>query len=612
MIESVGRVATVAARLVRSVVACAAVLVSLPSAAAGALSDLAVLEDPQGVLSIEDVSGRRKTDFQPLPYGSFAGGFTRSTFWLRFTISGAGEHWLDVLPPVLDDLRLYVPDSADPDKFSERIIGAGHPFNLRELDYRGFAFRLQHPDPAPRVYFVRLQTNSSAVFTPRVWSAEKFFERVSLETAVLLASLGIIALVIVLNILTWFWVRDALTPWFVLYLALLAAHFASISGFLQQYLVPDFPEANYYIRGTVSLLLLASGSAFYRHYFLADGKRSGLVYVYDFNVAVALLCLIPAWVGYFTEVAPVVNAMAALMTIVGIVLSLDFWRRQVLGGAMMLVANLVSLASILVFILNVLGVIAGGFAVWHSLQVASLGSILALQIAVGAHYRRMQEEREKADRVAETERTLRKRQADFLSMLTHELRTSLSVLRMALGTQPMSATAIDRAQRAIEGMNGVIDRSLQAEAISDQATRASLQPCDVAQILEGVVLECREPDRVQVSVETRPTLTTDGQLLRVIASNLIENALKYGKAGETVQVSLSGDHPVRVRVENQVGLAGRPDPGKVFEKHYRAPMAHERTGSGLGLYIAREMTRLLGGRLEYRGGDDRVVFELEL
>ena len=48
----------------------------------------------------------------------------------------------------------------------------------------------------------------------------------------------------------------------------------------------------------------------------------------------------------------------------------------------------------------------------------------------------------------------------------------------------------------------------------------------------------------------------------------------------------------------------------VFKKYYRAPGAHGKVGSGLGLHIAEGFARKLGGRLRYIARDDKVNFEL--
>jgi signal transduction histidine kinase len=67
---------------------------------------------------------------------------------------------------------------------------------------------------------------------------------------------------------------------------------------------------------------------------------------------------------------------------------------------------------------------------------------------------------------------------------------------------------------------------------------------------------------------------------------------------------------VRVCVRNQVGPAGLPDADKVFDKYYRSPGAHRKTGSGLGLYLVKSYMQLLGGYVGYAVVADEVEFSI--
>jgi signal transduction histidine kinase len=137
-------------------------------------------------------------------------------------------------------------------------------------------------------------------------------------------------------------------------------------------------------------------------------------------------------------------------------------------------------------------------------------------------------------------------------------------------------------------------------------------PCDVAGLIEAAVADRAGPERFHLRLEVRPTHYTDSKLLRVIVANLIDNAIKYGDPSVLVEVVLTDAEGLRLRVCNAVGPGGLPDAQQIFQKYYRAPQAHEITGSGLGLHIAHAMARLLGGELRYLAASDRVCFELRL
>ena len=465
----------------------------------------------------------------------------------------------------------------------------------------------------PYTYYLRLTTTSSAVLSARLMTPDDFIAATTIESNLLMASLALVLVLALLSVNSWAWSRNSLTPWFVATLMTFAAHLLGISGFLQQYFSPSTPEVSFYWVGTFAFLLISTNYGLYRRLFGVGRDRPVLYWLYEANCWLPLLAMPLALLGWQVEVLPVFLNVSVLMTGVGCVLAIKLWLRGAPGSGAMLLANLVSLAGLMVFLLQAVGLIAGGFFVWHSLQFASLGSVFALYLAMGARYRSVSDARMKAEQDARREHEERIRQGQFLAMLAHELRTSLTVLRLAISSQPMAPKTVDKAERAMNSMIDVIDQSVQVERLADGKVIIERMPCDMVLLVKSVIADSREPARIRARLADSLTLHTDGRLLRIVISNLVDNALKYGKSGEPVDVNLvtDGAH-LRLVVGNAIGRAGAPDPHRVFEKYYRAPQAHTFTGSGLGLHISQALVGLLGGELRYLPSDDRALFELHL
>ena len=586
------------------------------------LSDLAVLEDKTGTENIQTISAA--TGFKPLPAGSLAAGYTRSVHWLRFTVAAPpGEWWLDIAPPFLEDLRLYESDPARPGEFVERRTGFALPIAAREINYRGFVFKLRHADAAPQTYYLRMATDSTSLIVPRLTAPEIFWANAVLEAGLLMAVLAVLLTVVMFNINSWYIFHDRLTLWFLAYLISLTINFASTDGFIRQYLGFDWVAVSIAAMRVSAFCSITFSYAFYRRLFMIERPQRILYWLYEGNFWLALLAITAIPLGFFTETMPVIATLALLMSLVGTGLSIRLWRRKGSGAGMTLVANLISMAGFTTAILNLIGVTAGGVALLYSLQIAALGSVLALQLALGARY---SAEREKTTRAHEAlrladfklqhEQDSRVRQGQLLSMLTHEFRNGLSVLRMAINVQPMPPATIAMAERAINGITQIVERSLQAEKLDDGKAGLELLPCDLASLLEAIVADSQAPDLIALDISARPTINTDLKLLRVILVNLIENALKYGASNAPVRTSLviesAPSEVIAITVSNLVGRAGRPDPARVFEKYYRAPQAQGYTGSGVGLHLSGELARLLGGELRYLDRTEAVVFQLRL
>ncbi len=209
----------------------------------------------------------------------------------------------------------------------------------------------------------------------------------------------------------------------------------------------------------------------------------------------------------------------------------------------------------------------------------------------------------------------RQEQDRFLSMLSHELKTPLSTIGMTLGNGDVPDGIRHRINRSIRSMTAVIDRCVQSDRLAHGKVEVEKVNCNVATLLNDARTASIAPERVQISADPATNIHTDPQLLSVIVSNLIDNALKYGNNHTPVLLRLEADrgsrkNGLRIVVNNAPGGAGVPDSKMVFKKYYRAPGAHGKTGSGLGLHISDGFATMLGGQLRYVPTPDAVEFAL--
>jgi two-component system phosphate regulon sensor histidine kinase PhoR len=130
-------------------------------------------------------------------------------------------------------------------------------------------------------------------------------------------------------------------------------------------------------------------------------------------------------------------------------------------------------------------------------------------------------------------------------------------------------------------------------------------PIDVGRLARDVVaaMERHAGDGVRFSLvqpPALPSLSTDPDKLRQVLINLIENAIKYSPEGGLVEIKLEvsdGHLWISVRDEG-LGIPAH-EQRRIFDKFYRVDPNLTRGvgGTGLGLYICRELVRLMGGRI---------------
>jgi signal transduction histidine kinase len=159
--------------------------------------------------------------------------------------------------------------------------------------------------------------------------------------------------------------------------------------------------------------------------------------------------------------------------------------------------------------------------------------------------------------------------------------------------------------------------------LTNQLDRGDLplerEPVDVADVVKRTVeaMESQLPEPVVVDVQIPPdagAASGDADRIQQVVVNLLDNAAKYGGAPVRVRVDRANGY-VRICVADSGPGITRTDQERIFEKFYRADPQHARApgGTGLGLYISRELVRRMGGRLDVRsepGAGAEFIVEL--
>jgi PAS domain S-box-containing protein len=230
------------------------------------------------------------------------------------------------------------------------------------------------------------------------------------------------------------------------------------------------------------------------------------------------------------------------------------------------------------------------------------------------------------------ERALERIKSDFVSTVSHELRTPLAAIYGAAMTLRRDDVPLSGEQR--DGMLSVVSSEAErlARIVNDilLASRLDSDVVDVAigsadglGIAKQVVAAAGAhlPDGIQLALrapEELPPIAADADKLRQVLVNLVENAIKYSPDGGLVEVELT-EVPGRMRFSVRDRGLGIPatEHGRIFEKFYRLDPDLTRGvgGTGLGLYICREIVRRMDGRIwvESRpGAGSSFSFELPL
>ena len=206
----------------------------------------------------------------------------------------------------------------------------------------------------------------------------------------------------------------------------------------------------------------------------------------------------------------------------------------------------------------------------------------------------------------------------FIRRLDHEMKNPLTGLRAALvnlqETQSPAERqkAADNAKRAVERLTRLLT---DLRKLSDLEERSiERMPIDIPELLDDVVDAARTIPAYQgrnVSLFVTkvpaplPPVKGDRDLLGLAMYNLVENALKYSSASDSVEVrALEDGKAVVVEVADSGGGIASDDLSKIFEELYRGANARSTEGSGLGLALVNRIVLLHGGQIDVRSRQD--------
>ncbi len=220
--------------------------------------------------------------------------------------------------------------------------------------------------------------------------------------------------------------------------------------------------------------------------------------------------------------------------------------------------------------------------------------------------------------------------SEFVSVAAHQLRTPLSgnkwILHMLakgeIGTLTVEQKSfIMKAYESNERMITLVNDLLNAERIDSNETEYKMVPVQIFDLIENILLELKpkiEKGNLKIIKEKGgvPPVSADGEKMRLVFQNLLENAVKYTMSGGAISISGEAeDGFVKVRIaDTGIGIPVEQQ-GNIFKRFYRATNAVkiQTDGSGLGLFLVKTVVERHGGAVWFESTEGKgTVFFVKL
>jgi signal transduction histidine kinase len=595
-----------------------------------------LIEPAPGKLTIEQaISGKYQ------PFGTVLNrGFSPTVRWVRLLVAAPATDTEQVVlrvgPHYVGEIQLF-----DQQKgvWTSRFAGDQYPASQNACADNLYCFAITTKAGVDNYFYLRVDTINGLFLTTRVMSPDALSKLIVEQQRIFGVESGVIFAICIWALFVYVRSRHRLVGIFFISQSVTLLFNLSSSGllaslFFEQHVWLDNLSFNtlYVFRLLVSLYLTYE---LLRNY----GPPKWYNYYVKIAAAILLLELLSIKLGHITPLA--LNFNFLLITFLPLLLLLALpWcrlmpathRRLIALGAMLMCGLLwVDILPILGWVRPDLVAAPGN---WGGLIVAI---ILSLIVGSDISHRRVIYDREmqelqffRARNLVETEQI--KERSMLIDMLTHELKNPLATMRMAAGslrrslrmlTSEQSADSADRIDsmvQAINNMNTVIERCVQVDQLDQKGFSPKFEDFDVKETVESLLASQPESLRIDFRAPSSPLIfRTDANLFAIVLTNLLDNATKYSEPDTRIVVELSfcdskQDQPSRliVRVSNTVQERGAPDPESVFSRYYRGPYAHEKSGTGLGLYLVRSLCKILGGSIRFEHQDGHVHFTVEL
>lgn len=584
---------------------------------------LSVYRDTTGHASIEKIAESSADLFKPIK-GSLSEGFTSDVVWVTFTLIKKEElqpitRWLELKEPLLFNSVLY--EKKDQGKYVKVPGLLNQRIKENRKEYKKSIFEIELIDNQPKTFYLRINSQSSISSRLILWDPGQF---VAINTAYRFfwgSAYGAYLIVIVLYFGFWLWSRDSTHLKYSAYILILLLASFYTDAWPQQFF-PDLSSVWFFrILGILICLTLPAAMIFSFSFLKFQDKwqfYSRIIILFTFVFSSIAICLVLT--DNFRIAMPLIQTCAVTAIALTWIAAFKNSKNNSRMAKLFLISFGFFYVGILLRVLRNFGIIPSNDFSENSYQIGIFIHMLIMSGAIYSIYTDMREVARESAIKLNTEIKLRKEQNEFITLLSHEFRTPLSIISSSAENILRSSNLnqeiryrVEKIFKANHRMSEMMKSHLVNERLLDDLLLLNTEILDLNKTVADSLQDYQ--DLVHpVKFEPWPTsifVLAETGMIDMIICNLLGNAVRYSPDGSvTVSCHVHGAWGEISVLDDGDGIPEKDLP-HVFKKHYRGSNASGTSGTGLGLYLIQSIIEKLNGQVFARnhptGGCEFIV-----
>jgi len=412
-------------------------------------SMLEILEDPHRKWDLEAVSSRPLSDrFVPAKGRVSNFGITSSAYWARFSVRNEALHrddWLLVCTsPLIERVDLFIPGPGN--EYIHRTGGTQVPWNRKVVKHFHPMFPLKMDPGSEWIVTMRFETRSTMFLGVSIWKPGAFIEHDQNQHIVFGLILGTLAVLAVLNLLFFLFLKDRAYLYYVLFILSFGIYQMVLSGLAEERLWPGFPWWTVTSPVVFAGIVAFFGLLFTRSFLNTRDNSPGIDRVILILTGASAFCSILAFLNV-PLARTLVSYVAMILITVIIAASILFLRRGVRPARYFLAAWILFFLSAFCFSLAVIGAIEPYFLALNSMPLGFCLGGFVLSLALMDRFREIRKQHEK-----ELETQVEQR--------TGELQRTVGTLNLEASERKQAVEALRQSEAILEAVGTSAERFL--------------------------------------------------------------------------------------------------------------------------------------------------------